>query len=91
MTRSKDPEIKQMADALQEFETLLLGYAQRLEEEWRREREAEAYPPLTRGLKRQIAMLKAVHTFIDEEMWEQMLLLANTSQSISHRRTRRFF
>jgi len=91
MTRSKESEIKQMVGALQRFETIMLSYTRRLETELKTEREREAYLPLILGLERQIAMLKAARNYVDEEMWEQMLLLANMSQSLSHRRTRRMF
>jgi hypothetical protein len=91
MTRSKEPEVMEMADALQGFETTLLSYKQRLEAELQAELEGENYPWLISGLTRQLAWLEAVHTFVDEELWEQMIILANMSQSLSHRRTRRMF
>jgi len=91
MTRSKEPEVMQMADVLQEFEAIMLSYTQHLEAELRAEQEGEAYPWLISGLTRQIAWLKAVHTIVDEELWDQMIMLANMSQSLSHRRTRRMF
>lgn len=91
MTRSKESEIKRMVDALQRFETIMLSYTRRLETELEAERAGQAYLPLILGLERQIAMLKAASNYVDEEMWEQMLLLANMSQSLSHRRTRRMF
>lgn len=91
MTRSKESEIKRMVDALQRFETIMLSYTRRLETELEAERAGQVYLPLILGLERQIAMLKAASNYVDEEMWEQMLLLANMSQSLSHRRTRRMF
>jgi hypothetical protein len=91
MTRSKEPEVLRMADALQEFETTLLEYKERLEAELEAELAGENYSWLISGLTRQVAWLEAVHTFLDEEMWEQMIILANMSQSLSHRRTRRMF
>jgi hypothetical protein len=91
MTRSKEPEVLKMADALQEFETTLLEYKESLEEELEAELAGENYPWLISGLTRQVAWLEAVHTFLDEELWEQMIILANMSQSLSHRRTRRMF
>ena len=69
----------------------MLSYTRHLETELKAEREGQAYLPLILGLERQIVMLKAARSYVDEEMWEQMLLLANMSQSLSHRRTRRMF
>lgn len=91
MTRKKEPEIEEMSAALEQFETVLLGYLERLEAELQTEKQGQNYGPLVSGLERQVATLKAVHYFIDEELWEQMLIIANMSQSLSHRRTRRFF
>lgn len=91
MTRKKEPEINEMTAALEEFETALLGYLERLEKELQAEKESDNYAPLVSGLERQVATLRAMHHFVDEELWEQMLLIANMSQSLSHRRTGRFF
>lgn len=91
MTRKKEDIVKEMTSALETFEGLLLDYLEDLETELEAERTGDQYPPLMKGLERQVAMLKAVHSFIDDDLWEQMLLIANMSQSLSHRRTRRFF
>ena len=91
MTRSKEPEVIKLAACLQEFEAIMLNYRQRLQAELQAEKEGDNYPWLISGLTRQIAWLEAVHTMVDEELWEQMIMLANMSQSLSHRRTRRMF
>lgn len=91
MTRTKEEIVQTMTTTLEAFENQLLEYLEALEAELQAEKAGENYPPLMTGLERQIAMVKAMHTFIDEDLWEQMLLVANMSQSLSHRRTRRFF
>jgi len=91
MTRKKEDIVKEMTTVLETFENLLIDYLEDLEAELEAEKAGDNYPPLMKGLERQVAMVKAMHTFIDEDLWEQMLLVANMSQSLSHRRTRRFF
>ncbi len=91
MTRKKEPEIDEMLTGLEQFESALLGYLDKLEKELESEKAGENYPPLVSGLERQITMLRTLHYFVDEDLWEQFLIIANMSQSLSHRRTRRFF
>jgi hypothetical protein len=91
MTRKKEEIVQEMTSALEAFEGLVLDYLEDLEAELAAEKAGDNYPPLMKGLERQIAMVKAMHIFIDEDLWEQLLLVANMSQSLSHRRTRRFF
>jgi hypothetical protein len=38
-----------------------------------------------------IALLRSFHAFIDEEVWNRMITVADRSTSHVHRRTRRFF
>lgn len=91
MTRKKEEIVREMTSSLETFEGLVLDYLEDLETELAAEKAGDNYPPLIKGLERQVAMVKAMHTFIDEDLWEQLLLVANMSQSLSHRRTRRFF
>ena len=91
MTRSKAPIIKEMTETFESFEGLLLDYLEDLESELKEVQEGDNYRPLYRSLVRQIEMLKAVHLFIEEDLLHQMLNIANMSQSLSHKRTRRFF
>jgi hypothetical protein len=91
MTRSKAPIIQEMTEALEQFESLLLDYLDDLESEMEEVQKGDNYRPLVRSLIRQIDMLRAVHLFIEEDLLHQMLTIANMSQSLSHKRTRRFF
>lgn len=92
ISRRKDPDIIEMADTLEHFETVLRGYIRSLSEELAREREREdPYPLLVSGLEGMIAMLKDFEAFIDDDVWTRMIAVADRSTSHVHRRTRRFF
>jgi hypothetical protein len=90
--RQKDADILEMTDTLERFETVLVRYIRSLEEELAQERRRDdAYAPLTTGLEGMIAMLKNFQHFVDEEVWNRMIAVADRSTSHVHRRTRRFF
>lgn len=92
ISRRKDPDIIEMADTLEHFETILRLYIQSLSDELVREREREdPYPMLVTGLEGMIAMLKDFGTFFDDEVWTRMIAVADRSTSHVARRTRRFF
>ena len=91
-SRSKDPEIKEMADALAEFERFVLAYTGRLRAELKNESTLpEPDESLALGLERQVALVEALAQIIDVDIWDHMILIANLSASLSHRRTRQFY
>jgi hypothetical protein len=90
--RRKDPEILEMAKTLEHFESVLLNYTKRLEDELAQEQQRdEPYVPLVSGLQIMTGLLKGFGTFIDNDVWTWMITVADRSTSHVHRRTRRFF
>lgn len=91
-TRRKDPEILEMVDTLQHFETVLLTYTRRLEDELNQEKARdEPHVPLVAGLEIMTALLRGFAGFVDNDVWTWMITVADRSTSHVHRRTRRFF
>lgn len=92
IARRKDPEISELVNTLEHFETVLHAYTRRLEDELAEEkRRAEPYPPLISGLEIMTALLKGFGSFVDNDVWTWMITVADRSTSHVHRRTRRFF
>jgi hypothetical protein len=90
--RRKEPAILHLREALEHFHDLVEGYREDLKNELTAARaEQEPYPHLIRALDRQIAALHHLEMMLDEQMWPEVVKLANTSPWIEHTRTRDFF
>lgn len=90
--RPKDAAIIDMTDTLERLETILLDYIRSLETELDQERRRDdQYAPLVTGLEGMIGLLRQFHQFLDTEVWNRMIVVADRSTSHVARRTRRFF
>ena len=90
--RERDPEVQKMANSLAEFERDVLAYTERLRAELQSENaRQEPYEILTKGLKRQLALVEALGQIIDEDLWDHLIIVANMSASLSQKRTRQFY
>ena len=90
--RRKDQEILEMAKTLEHFESVLVNYTRRLEDELAQEQQRpEPHVPLVSGLQIMTGLLKGFETFVDNDVWTWMITVADRSTSHVHRRTRQFF
>ena len=90
--RVKDAAVYRIVETLEELEDAIWSYVGQLEAELAAENAAaEPYPPLTSSLERMVDMVRSFGDFVDVEVWNRMLSVADRSTSIAHRRTRDFF
>jgi hypothetical protein len=90
--RQKEPVIHEMRAALEAFHDLVDGYREHLEAE-RGGAVARAAPDahLVRALDRQIAQARRIDAVLDEQLWPELIALANGSASLAHTRSGDFF
>jgi hypothetical protein len=90
--RQREPAIHDLRAALETFHDLVDRYRERLEVE-RAGAVARAVPDdhLVRALDRQISQARRLEGLLDEQLWPEMIALANGSASLAHARTGGFF
>jgi hypothetical protein len=90
--RKKDAAVHEIRKALERLHDVVEAYRRSLEAELTATlAEAEPYGHLVRSLERQIGSLRNLEEALDEQVWPQVIGIANTSAYVEHTRTRDFF